>query len=195
MKTILVDCDDVLLEWRIGFRQFIASVHKIETDPNGPTTWCMGEWLKQTPEKAIELVQEFNASKFFGELNPTYGSHVALNDLYARGYSIVVITSCGCDPVSVMRRTRNLTMVFRHLIDDIHCVPLGESKGKILAQYPEGSHWIEDNYDNAVTGLAHGHKPFVLRKSHNLRFEGESLEGIVWANSWLDVMHQIPRAR
>lgn len=194
MKTILVDCDDVLLEWKQGFRQFLAVHHKIETAAAGPDDWCMGNWLGCSPERAIELVQEFNASRYFGELVPTFGSMTALNDLYARGWHVAVVTSCGCDPVSVVRRTRNLTLVFRHLIDDIHCVPLGEPKGPVLAAYPEGCFWIEDNYQNAVSGLAHGHKPFVIRKSHNLKHEGESLDGIVWVNSWLDIVRQIPRA-
>ena len=191
MKQLLVDCDDVLLQWRQGFRHFVAAHHGIETKPEGPKDWCMSEWLGCSPEHAISLVEDFNGSKYFGELISTFGSHTALDYFYASGYNIAVVTSCGCDPASVVRRTRNLTMLFRHLLDDIHCVPLGESKGPVLGQYPEGALWVEDNYQNAVIGLAHGHKPFVIRKSHNAKHELDSIDGITWVDNWVDIMRHV----
>ena len=154
----------------------------------------MAEWVGRTPDETVALIEEFNASKYFGELIPHPFAVAAMTDLYARGWNIEVVTSCGCDPASVVRRTRNLTLIFKHLISDIHCVPLGTSKIATLSKFDQ-AHWIEDNYENALAGHMVGHKSFVIRQRHNAALEHTSHAGITWVDNLMQIAKQIPHAR
>src|SRR5690606_34351090 len=144
------------LDWQRGFRSWLKDQKAVYTHPSGPTSWCMSEWLGIPPSNCLELVAEFNASYDFGRLPPHIDAVEALSDLRASGHSIYVITSCGDDQQTYLRRSANLSMHFGDLISELIVVPLGVSKETHLAAFAP-SIWVEDNYKNALMGVACGH--------------------------------------
>lgn len=167
-KTIIFDCDDVLLNWQRGFTDWMFDFHQIQLDPAGPQSWDMNLWVGQN---ALPFVQQFNASPDFGNLQACEGSQQAIARLYAAGHSIHVITACSDHPEAIARREANLDRVFGDVFSSIICIPLGGKKADALRSLPLGA-WIEDNVDHALTGREIGHRTFIMRMNHNFAREG-----------------------
>ena len=75
-RQILLDVDDVLLNWIGGFAQYAAT--RLQNSVVGlPDSWNMGEWLGTTNEAAFELIEEFNVSVHFGRLVSVDGSQTS----------------------------------------------------------------------------------------------------------------------
>ena len=163
MRTLLVDVDDVLLHWTDGFREFLKK-KGVKLSQARPTRWDLRHWVGNG---ATAFVDEFNHSSHFGYLEPDHEAVVALEDLYNKGFQIYAITSCTDDPSAVYRRRENLDEHFIGVFEDVICLPLGGCKLQTLKQFPRGSYWVEDKFENALAGIQAGHRAILLDKSHN----------------------------
>lgn len=161
---LLTDIDDCALDWGRGFREFVKS-KGIPTTGEWVSSWDLGTWMP--PELVRPTIDEFNSGPKFGELLPVEGSVEALKNIFHAGYRIVGVTSCSGDPAVKVTRVRNLNEYFGNIFLDVHCIPIGESKAPILSQYPPGSFWVEDKFENAVAGLECGHKSILFSRPHN----------------------------
>lgn len=188
--NILIDCDDVLLDWQRGFRSWLRDTHAINPHPSGPLSWQMTGWLGLPEDECLSLVKQFNSSADFGSLFPISDSINAIRHLRDKGHSLYVITSCGAEPEQTTTRQRNLLQHFGDAFDEVICVPLGVSKATHLATF-EPSVWIEDNYHNALCGLSYGHKPFMLRRNHNRHDETNSHSDIAWVDDWWELISRL----
>ena len=186
MDRILVDCDDVLLNWTEGFKVFLER-HKGIKISGTPQTWDLSQWTKLSKEKTMALVEYFNQeTEEFGQLTPTKNSELFLGDLHTQGFGISVITSCSDDIDCIKRRQDNLTNVFGDIFEDIICLPLGVSKGDYLKKF-EPSFWVEDNYHNCVLGKSLGHNGIIIRHDHNRDFEKNCHSDLKWTNDWHEI--------
>lgn len=181
---IIVDCDDVLLSWIDGFRQWLPHT---TTPDHGPDSWSLAKWLGVSDATCLEWIAEFNASPSFGQLHPIPGAVEAVTALHAAGHQITVLTSCSSEPNIVDLRSSNLQYLFGDSIDRVICLDLGESKRKWLNVLRTGV-WIEDNYKNAMLGLDAGNKTFMMRRSHNRDDEPKSHRDIVWVDDWSPIL-------
>lgn len=185
MSIILLDADDVLLDWIGGFRQYAAERlgHKVVGEPQ---SWHMGEWLGSTDEVALELVGEFNSSHAFGELGAVEGSKPIIEQMRMDDeMRLHVITSCSSDDETVRLRRSNLEDLFGiGTFDSIHCLDLGQSKASILKAFEPGALWVEDNYKNAVLGADAGHIVLLRERPHNREYRDINDPRINWFTTW-----------
>lgn len=196
MTHIILDCDDVLLDWIGGFRQYAATrlQHSVVGEPQ---SWHMGEWLGTSDEVAFELVEEFNASVHFGRLSPVEGATEVVKrwDQLLKGLNgtrLHVLTSCSSDEKTVAMRRKNLELVFGEgVFDSIHCLDLGQSKRKVLQAWAPGAIWIEDNYKNAVMGAEVGHLTYIRRRPHNAEYQELHDPRLSWFDTWAELEEYI----
>lgn len=178
MTHVILDCDDVLLDWLGGFRAWLRGRHEsVPSEP--PSTWSLADWLGVSDSECLRLIAEFNDSWFFGRLDPVPGAVEAVTALRDSGYTLTVLTSCSDDPVVARRRRENLEGVFGTSFDRVVCLGLGESKATWLSALRHGI-WVEDNYKNALHGLSAGHRTYMVRRSHNRADEQQSHPEITW---------------
>jgi len=188
MKTILIDCDDVLLQWSEGFRLFFEHRHQTTLDPRGNADWDLKEWLGLDVYDVSREINEFNLYSWeFGCLPPIAGAIEAikkLNDLHK--FEFVVISSCSTNLQTIALRRTNLFHIFGDVFKEVHCVELGESKSTLLADYFP-TFWIEDNVKNALLGLEYGHTPIVIENLRNVRFKNETKDRVTWCKDWEEI--------
>ncbi len=184
MTHFIFDCDDVLLDWIGGFRQYAAT--RLQHSVTGePQSWHMGEWLETTDEVALELVAEFNSSVHFGRLLPVEGApEIIARWAQSNRSRLHVVTSCSSDSKTVDMRRANLEAHFgRRTFDTIHCLDLGQPKTKILQAW-DSAVWIEDNYKNALMGVDAGHRTFIRKRPHNAKFQDLHDDRLAWFETW-----------
>lgn len=189
---VLLDCDGVLLDWESSFREWVTGKLRRPIAAH-PSDWCLSKWLGTTTDEAAALVDEFNHGEFFGNLSPVHGAAWAIGGLAEAGIEMHVITSCSTAPGVTERRRRNLAARFGDVFASVTCLDLGQSKVKALVDHEPGAIWVEDNYTHALTGLALGHRSFVMRYPHNRSYEAshrisESQRAVTWCDGWHDVM-------
>lgn len=188
MKQIILDCDDVLLNWIGGFRKYAAA--RLEYDVIGePQSWSMGDWLGTSNEVAFELVEEFNASDYFGNLEAVEGAVEAIRKINVNVENrLHVITSCSSDAATVAMRRSNLSQVFTQwTFDSMHCLDLGQKKTKILQAFAPGSIWVEDNYKNALMGAELGLRTFIRKRPHNAEYQELHDDRLTWFDHWSEL--------
>ncbi|MES0134531.1 hypothetical protein NKJ88_06145 [Mesorhizobium sp. M0016] len=186
MKHFIFDCDDVLLDWTGGFRDFLVSIGHTPTEPR-PGDWSMGQWIGIDEAACFRLIETFNSSPAFGQLKPYDDALAMVNQLKDEGHTLTVLTSCSDDPDIVNRRAKNLHDCFGDAFPRLICLPLGQSKSQWLEVLRPGI-WIEDNYKNALIGQTAGHKTFILRRAHNRKHEIEGVDDFV---IWIDTLAEV----
>ena len=187
--NIILDCDDVLLDWVKRFRYFCMTERGLNPDEAGPGAWKMTDWLGVSDDAAVKLIQEFNASHHFAFLDEVEGAKEAIARL-ARSHTLHVLTACSTDEETVARRELNLSRVFGPVFQAVKCIDLGASKATHLREF-EPSIWIEDNYKHAVAGVEAGHRTFLRRRPHNRSLEAASIPEITWFTAWSEVVAHI----
>ena len=185
-KTILLDVDDVLLNWLGAFERYM--VHQGFDKPSGYHTWELDEAFGLPRNLMKEYVTVFNDGHWeFGTLDPIPGSQKGVSAFKNAGYDLVAITSCSTNPQTIALRKANLYWCFGDVFKAVHCVNLGEPKDTHLADY-ESTWWIEDKMANAVAGLKYGHKSILLSRQHNLNNHHEN---VIRVESWEEIVSLI----
>lgn len=196
-KLILVDVDDTLLDWFTPFQMFVHDLG-YETHDFDPVQWDLEHWFKDLKGKTVmDLVREFNASDRFKYLKAFSDASLAVDALARQGYTFIPISSCTAGSAEEQTKTHrmreeNLYGVFtkKPFGFGIKCLPLGGSKKEILSQF-EPAYWVEDNYDNALTGAAHGHHSFLLTRPHNEGKASPVLANFQRVGNWYDIYRHI----
>jgi FMN phosphatase YigB (HAD superfamily) len=185
LPAICFDCDDVLLDWQNGFRDWLWKSKGVHLSKSGPTTWDMDKWVGQP---ARPLIEQFNGSADFGYLLPCLGAREAVAKFYARGHQLHVVTACATDSVIVERRTKNLDALFGDVFTSIVCVPLGFAKSEALETIRRSSSqrpvWIEDNYKNCLLGVELGFDCWMFRRNHNRSHEDFVRPDVTWTDTF-----------
>lgn len=187
-RIVLVDCDDVLLQWTKGFQLFFEHKHKRKLDPNGPASYDLSSWTGLIQEEVFKELKEFNEHSWeFGCLPPVESAVSAIRNLHSM-YMVdfVSISSCSTKSQTVALRHANLYHVFGDVFKHVHCVDLRTGKATHLADY-RPTFWVEDNVDNAMMGLEYGHKSIVLKTSQNIALQKESDKRLIWCDTWKEI--------
>lgn len=165
MKTILIDCDGVLLDWETAFVSFLdGKGHPVYTE----TAYTLEEMFGIHSSRAMALCQEFNNSARIGFLNPLSGAVENIAKLSSDGFRFKCITSMGTCPFSHKLRIANLESIFGKVFNDYVFLGCGADKEEELRKY-QGSNlfWIEDKAVNANTGVLCGLNSILLTHRYN----------------------------
>lgn len=184
---IILDCDDVLLDWCRGFRSWLFYAHGITPVRDAPQEWDLSAWLGLTAKRTFELVSAFNDTPNFGRLSALPEAVSAIQALKGFGHTLSVLTSCSDSAYAVAARQRNLQSEFGDVFDRVICLPLGQSKADWLGVMRPAV-WIEDNYKHALAGANAGHRSYVMRRSHNRADEMTSDRRVTWLDDWRPIL-------
>lgn len=188
---LIVDCDDVLLDWAEGFRLYCRNRLDRDLDPAGPDSWDMRRWIGiSCKEEAKRLITDFNAGDggYFSRLPAFPDAKRALARIHSSGRSIHVVTSCSSDPIVVAQRTENLRSSFGDIFDEVFCLDLGIDKATVLRRFHPGI-WVEDNLDNGIAGTEAGHTTFMIRRNHNRKREAACRsQDLTWVHGWDEIL-------
>ena len=147
-KTILTDCDGVLLDWEWAFNCWMIQ-HGFETTEGYQFKYDMAERYGISKPQVQKLVKTFNESAAIGFLP------VLRDAMY---------------PNAGKLREMNLQKMFgKTAFSEVVCLDTGADKDEALSKYA-GSDcwWIEDKVENATAGLRFGLKPILIEHGHNM---------------------------
>lgn len=185
MKTILSDCDGVLLDWETHFHEWMRSKGY---DKLGANTYDIHEqYPGMVKAEAKAHIREFNESAWMCCLEPLRDARSGVAQLTEAGYQFTVITSLSKDPYAKKLRQQNLDTVFgKTPWQDLVCLDTGADKDHELEPYRDsGLWWIEDKPENCETGLKVGLKPILISHPHNMDYHNP---GVTRAADWAEVV-------
>ncbi len=169
-KTILVDCDGVLLDWESAFDTWMAS-HGYQINPGGENQYSMTRRYPVTKDVAGQLIQTFNESAAIGFLPALRDAVHYVKRLHEEhGYVFHCITSLSQDPNAVRLREMNLVKLFGHSVfEKVICLSTGADKDHALEPYRNsGLYWVEDKPENADVGYEMGLQSLLMEHGHNV---------------------------
>jgi hypothetical protein len=183
-KTILTDCDGVLLDWEVKFRPWMERLG-YKLNPTRLGVYSIGEQYGISHEKSTELIAKFNSGSDFESLPAWRDSVEYVQRLYTEGWNFVVITTAGTHPWTPGLRKNNLDKIFGEgIFNEIHVLPLHSDKGVVLKNYQDqGLFWIEDKTSNAELGLRYGLRPLLMTVTHNSSYAGP----VQKVNNWAEI--------
>ena len=190
-KTILVDCDGVLLDWEYSFHAWMCR-HGYKIVKNGFDIYKVNERYGIEFAEGKKLVRMFNESAAIRKLPPLRDAMKYVKKLHEEhGYVFHAITSLSNDTYSQYLRTKNLIELFgKTAFEKYTYLDTGADKDEALAEYEgSGCFWVEDKPDNAECGLRFGLDPILINHKHN---ENVKLsKGITRVNNWAFIYRMI----
>lgn len=151
MKTILLDCDGVILDHVTVFHELHEHLIVHENRPTQYKNFNCYFNLGDT--EVNKMVTKFNNSKQFGTLPAIKDAKEVLNNLYQDGYKIFVISSCGDSKKVIDKRTNNLHTEIGDIFEDIICLPLGANKSEVLSKWKNTNLlWVDDFLQHCKDG-------------------------------------------
>lgn len=182
-KIILTDADGVCLDWEDHFHKWMQSrgYDKVRND-----VYYLSDQYQLTSERSKNLVEEFNSSAWIGWCPAFRDAKSGIATLCENGYRFICITSLGLDPYAQKLRWQNLNKLFGdEAFVELICLDTGSDKDQELRIYQDsGLWWIEDKWENAVTGAELGLKSIIVDHRHN---EHQLHEKIFRAKNWKDI--------
>jgi len=125
-KTILTDCDGVLLDWETafhawmkthGYTQSVTGVYEMDVAYGIPRSECK------------RLVRVFNESAWMGFLPALRDARSGVAKLVEHGYTFLCITSLSLDEKAKMLRISNLKNIFgKDVFEDVKMKHLSLTK-------------------------------------------------------------------
>lgn len=183
-KLILSDCDGVMCDWEGDFRKWMQSRgHKLKYSDS----YHLHHHFHDLEHGDIEqYVNEFCASDAIRNLSPYLDAQKYIEKLYKQhGYKFRVITSIGSESETRKRREQNLNDLFGDAIESVICLDVGAEKDLILEPYRgTGMFWIEDKYENFVSGLKLGLTSILVSQEYNKHIK---LRQGLRAQDWRDI--------
>lgn len=172
-KLVLTDVDGVLLDWELGFDDWMQFQGYQKVD-NWNEIYKIGERYGISNNRGHDLVRIFNNHARVGYLPALRDAVEYVKKLHhEHGYKFRCITSLSLDPYAKKIRTNNLFDIFgEQVFDGIICLDTGADKDDALEPYRDtGLVWIEDKPENAVVGNKLGLKAILVEHGHNVDFE------------------------
>ena len=172
-RTILTDCDGVLLDWEWAFNVWMTERGYVQR-PDAKDYYKIHEQFEDlTLTEAKKFTKLFNESAAIGFLPPLRDSVYwmrRLNEEY--GFRFICITSLSTDRNAQKLRRMNLNKYYGDVFDDVVCLPTGSDKNEALEPYRDsGLWWIEDKPENADLGYTLGLRSILLEHGHNMHHE------------------------
>jgi hypothetical protein len=170
MKTILIDCDGVLVSWNNGFHAWMTDRGFVLKNDS---SYHINERYGIPRELSRKLVAQFNESWQITHLEPMPGAVEAIRNLHFKhGYEFIVISSLSDSLMAGVYRRENLYTAFGvEPWREIICLPCGAEKDETLARFAKGLFWIEDKPENAEVGKKLGLRSLLFNAPYNADFK------------------------
>ena len=192
LKTILTDCDGVILDWEEGFSVWMEH-HGHQKVEGYQYLYNIGQRYGMSSEAGNKLVKQFNESAAIGFLPPLRDAQFFIKKLHEQHqYKFIAITSLSLDPYAKYLRERNLKKLFGDAFIDVICLDTGADKDEILKEYGgnfPGNYWIEDKPENVDWGIDAGLKGILIEHGHNMDYKGSA----TIVKNWEDIYNIIPQ--
>ena len=193
MSLVILDADDVLLDFMPGFDRYVRSLG-FNPDPAGPGQFDLSPWLGVDRLTAAKTIHDFihYDDTGFDRLDAIPGAQQALERLQEVGHRVVVVSSFSDDPRILARRRDNIERLFGHeVFDDIIGLPLGSPKSSVLSRLPHAP-FVDDLPRNVIAAREIGHHGILMRAHHNGDAFAPGVHGdLLKCDSWQDVMRII----
>ncbi len=190
LKTILTDCDGVILDWEEGFSVWMEH-HGHQKVEGYQYLYNIGQRYGMSSEAGNKLVKQFNESAAIGFLPPLRDAQFFVKKLHEQHqYKFIAITSLSLDPYAKYLRERNLKKLFGDAFIDVICLDTGADKDEILKEYGgnfPGNYWIEDKPENVDWGIDAGLKGILIEHGHNMDYKGSA----TIVKNWEDIYNII----
>lgn len=191
MKHIILDCDDVLLDFMPGVIAR-ANALGIYPCPKGPGSFDLSGWLGMEKSEMSRFLRDYidDEDSSFGDLPPIPGAVEGVQALKDAGFQISVMSSFSDQKGPHARRMGNLDAHFGSgTFVDLYGLALGSSKYDALVRMTP-SIFVDDLFKNAEEGLRAGHAPLWMKAHHNVH-EFDSTEvpaGMRRAWDWDEIL-------
>ena len=188
-KTILVDCDGVVLNWEYAFDVFMEE-HGFTKIGDANVMYNIGARYGIEVEQGKKLINIFNESASIGYLPPLRDAVQYVTKMADEGWQFIAITSLSTNVYAKKLRERNLAKLFgKNTFIEVTCLGTGADKDDALAKYKDsGLWWIEDKPENALAGEKQGLKPILIEHGHNMHNTDYPL-----AKNWKEVYEIVSR--
>lgn len=176
-KTILVDCDGVLLNWEYAFAIWMEQ-HGHQKQPGAEFVYDIGGRYGIARSQGRQLIKMFNESAAIGFLPPLRDAMYYVKRLHEEhGYVFHCITSLSSDVNAQRLREMNLRKLFGDTVFElVLCLETGADKREALEPYRDSQcWWVEDKPENAEVGLDLGLRSVLIEHGHNMDHANERL--------------------
>lgn len=194
MNAIILDCDDVLLQFMPGIEDS-ARMAGLDPCPKGPGSFDLSAWLGLSREDTGRLIRQFieDEESVFGQLPPIDGALEGVRALKEAGFELYVLSSFSDQLGPLRRRTDNLDRLFgAGTFKDIMGLALGSSKLEALKRM-NPSIFVDDLLRNACEGVAAGHEVLWMKAHHTLHdfHTTPTPQGVIKVETWEDIIDQV----
>jgi len=168
-KTMLVDCDGVVLNWEYAFDCFMEE-HGFKKVENGNQIYNIGERYNITSEVSENMIRIFNESAAIGFLPPLRDAVEYVTKLADEGWQFIAITSLSANKYAAKLRKKNLAKLFgKDTFIEVQCLATGADKDNALAKFKDcGLWWIEDEPENAIASAKVGLRTLIVEHGFNM---------------------------
>ena len=168
-KTIIVDCDGVVLNWEYAFDIFMEE-HGFTKVKDASVIYNIGERYGIDKAQGKKLIKIFNESAAIGYLPPLRDAVQYVTKMAEEGWDFHCVTSLSTNKYAQKLRKMNLAKLFgKDTFSVVTCIGTGADKDEALAKF-EGSdyYWVEDKPENALAGQKVGLKPILMEHGFNM---------------------------
>ena len=163
-KTLLTDCDGVLLNWLSGIPDFLADLGmdsghlkaRLEGNQFVPIEEI---FMSENMEDALARMSEYQKSEYLKKLPVMEpGCELPISRL-SEEYDIVVVTSFSEDKSAHKNREDNLKLHYGDAISDLICLPFSANKTEALRELATSTNakiWIDDQIKHVHHGINAG---------------------------------------
>jgi hypothetical protein len=181
-NVILSDVDGVIVDWLAAFRHWMEKEHG-QVMSEIRSFDLLVKYPQMEPQEVFDCINEFNNSNVIASLIPTNDSFEVVNDLAAKGFTFIAITSLSDKPEALANRTANLNHYFPGAFSEVICLKTGIKKDETLAKYHTALCWVEDHPKNADAGVELDIPSFLMTQEHNIGQETKAMR----IDSWKDI--------
>ncbi len=163
-KTLVTDCDGVLLQWLTHVPDFVEDLgldaSHLKDCLKGNQFIPFFDLFAATNEKeAFERLEAYQTSEYLKKLPVIEnGSEKVISDL-SKEYEIIVVTSFSENPIAQKNRAENLELRFGNSISDLICLPQSADKTEVLkdlAKSRDVKIWLDDQIKHVHHGINAG---------------------------------------
>ena len=138
MKTILIDCDGVILDWEEAFHEYMNSMGYERSATEG----YVEEQYNKDRSQVIQYIHDVNHSDKIKNLNPIKDSIHYMKLLKSIGYDFICITSISKNELVKKNRMENFDRLLgKDFFDEVIFLNTAEKKDDVLKKYKDSNYW------------------------------------------------------
>lgn len=191
-KTLVTDCDGVLLNWLSGIPKFLAeqgldSRHLADRLEGNQFVPIEEIFMSETLEQALSRMSGYQSSHWLKQLPAMEPGAEVIVERLSDEYEIIVVTSFSEDKEAQRNREENLQLRYGSSISDLICLPFSANKTDVLKDLAKSRDvrlWIDDQIKHVHHGINAGIESYQYTYGMTCgRNTGEVRE----LNSWREV--------